>query len=100
MVCQYCSSFISGVTKALLFFNHIVVLWSRDSVVSISTGYRLDSRGVGVQVVVGSRIFSFPCRPPALGSTQPPVQWVPGGKWAGGHETDHLPRAFAEVKKM
>jgi hypothetical protein len=37
--------------------------WSRDSVVGIATGYGLDDRGVGVRIVVGSRIFSSPLRP-------------------------------------
>jgi hypothetical protein len=32
---------------------------SRDSVVSIATGYGLDDRGVGVRVPVESRIFSL-----------------------------------------
>jgi hypothetical protein len=32
----------------------------RDSAVGIATGYGLDDQGVGVQVPVGSRIFSFP----------------------------------------
>jgi hypothetical protein len=32
---------------------------SRDSVVDIATGYRLDGRGVGVRVPVGSIIFSL-----------------------------------------
>jgi hypothetical protein len=41
---------------------------------------------------------------PALGSTQPPIQWVPealslGVKWRGC-EVDHSPPASAEVKKM
>jgi hypothetical protein len=36
---------------------------SRDSVVGTATGYVLDGRGVGVQVPVGSRIFSSPRRP-------------------------------------
>jgi hypothetical protein len=48
---------------------------SRDSVVGIATCYGLDDRGVGVQVPVGVRIFTSR---PALGSTQPPIQWVPG----------------------
>jgi hypothetical protein len=30
---------------------------NRDSVVGIGTGYELDDRGVGVRVLVGSRIF-------------------------------------------
>jgi hypothetical protein len=36
---------------------------SQDSVVSIATGYGLDDQGVGVQVPVGSRIFSSPHHP-------------------------------------
>jgi hypothetical protein len=45
----------------------------------IATGYGLDDRGVGVPFSTSSR--------PALGPTQPPIQWVPGafsgGKAAG-----------------
>jgi hypothetical protein len=60
--------------------KHMTVVRSRDSVVGIATGYRLDDRGVGVRVPVGSRIFSSPRRPDRLwGPTQPPIQWVP---WA------------------
>jgi hypothetical protein len=39
---------------------------SRDSSVGIASGYRLDDRGVGVLVPVGSRIFSSPRRPDRL----------------------------------
>jgi hypothetical protein len=39
---------------------------SRDSVVDIATGYELDDRGVGVLVLVESRIFSCPQRPDRL----------------------------------
>jgi len=40
---------------------------------------------------------------PALGPTQPPIQWVPGAlslgvKWLG-HEADHPPPYSAEVKE-
>jgi hypothetical protein len=72
---------------------------SRDSIVGIATSYRLDNRGVGVRVPVGSRIFSTSSRP-VLGS----IQWVPGALSLGvkrpGREADHLPPASAEVKKM
>jgi hypothetical protein len=41
---------------------------------------------------------------PALGSTQPPIQWVPGALSPGvkrpGREADHSPPTSAEVKKM
>jgi hypothetical protein len=36
---------------------------------------------------------------PALGSTQPPIKWVPGAK-RQGREADHSPPTSAEVKKM
>jgi hypothetical protein len=36
---------------------------------------------------------------PALGSTQPPISSVPGVK-RPMREADHLPPAYAEVKKM
>jgi hypothetical protein len=69
---------------------------SRDSAVVITTGYGLDDRGVGVRVPVVSRL--------ALGSTQRPIQWVPGAPspWAKrpGREVDHSPPTSAEVKKM
>jgi hypothetical protein len=39
---------------------------SRVNVVGIATAYRLDDRGVGVRVPVGSRIFSLPRRPDRL----------------------------------
>jgi hypothetical protein len=46
----------------------------RDSVVSIATHYGLD--GPGIESRWG-RDFPHPSRP-ALGPTQPPIQWVPG----------------------
>jgi hypothetical protein len=46
--------------------------------------------------------FSMSSRP-ALGPTQPPIQWVPGALSPGvkrpGREADHSPPASAEVKK-
>jgi hypothetical protein len=41
-------------------------VWSRDSVVGITTSYELYDRGVGVRVLIGSRIFSSPRRPDRL----------------------------------
>jgi hypothetical protein len=40
----------------------------------------------------------------ALGTTQPPIQWVPGALSLGikqpGHEADHSPPPSAEVKNV
>jgi hypothetical protein len=79
-----------------------IIIKSRDSVVGIATGYGLDSWGVRVRVPIGSRIFSTSSRP-ALGPTQPPIQWVPraifrGKKWLD-REAHHSPPTSAEVKK-
>jgi hypothetical protein len=68
--------------------------------VGIAAGYGLDDQEVGVRVPVGARIFLFSTASrTTLGSTQPPIQWVPGVKWPG-READKSPPANAEVKKM
>jgi hypothetical protein len=79
---------------------------SRGSVVGIATGYGLDDRGIGVKSTgkkVKNFLFSTSFRP-ALGPTQPPIQWVPRALSPGikrqGHESDHSSPASAEVKKM
>jgi hypothetical protein len=76
---------------------------NRDSVVGIATSYGLNDREVGVRVPIGSRIFSS-LRCPDLGSTQLPIQWVPGALSPGvkrpRREADHSPPTSAEVKKM
>jgi hypothetical protein len=78
--------------------------WSRDSSVGITTGYGLGDRGVGVRVLVGSRIYllhvvqsGFVVHP-----TSYPIGTggsVPGVK-RPVRETDHSPAACVEVKKM
>jgi hypothetical protein len=50
--------------------------------------------------MIGYFHFAIASRP-ALGPTQPPIQWVqgalsPGIKWPG-HEVDHSPTSSAEV---
>jgi hypothetical protein len=63
---------------------------SRNSVVGIATGYGLDDGGGRSSSPgrVKNFLFSTSSRP-ALGSTQPPIQWVPVGLSAG-READHL----------
>jgi hypothetical protein len=72
------------------------------SIVGVATGFGLDDRGVGVRVPVGSRMFSK--SRPVLGSTQPPMQWVPRAFSPAvrrpGREADHPSPANAELKKM
>jgi hypothetical protein len=49
-----------------LFVHPLASLRSRDSVVGIATSYRLKEGGVGVRVLVCSRIFSSQHRPDRL----------------------------------
>ena len=68
------------------------------SSVGIVTGYGLD--GPGIESRWG-RDFPHPSRP-ALGPTQPPVQWVLGlfqGKERPGHDADPSPPSSAVVMK-
>jgi hypothetical protein len=55
-------------------YIYLLVARGRDSSVGVATGYGLDSPGIEFQE---GRDFSHTSRP-ALGPTQPPVQWVPG----------------------
>jgi hypothetical protein len=57
---------------------------SRDSAISIATGYWLDDRGVGVRVPVGSRIFNSPCRPERLWGPPNLLSKGYGGSFPGG----------------
>jgi hypothetical protein len=78
---------------------------SRDSSVGIGTGYGLDDQGGGSSSPSRVRNFHFAISSrPALGSTQPPIKWVPGALSLGvkrqGREADHSPPTSAEVNKM
>jgi hypothetical protein len=73
---------------------------SRDSSIGIATGYGLDDQGGGSSSPGGVKNFHFFISSrPALGSTQPPIKWVPGVK-RQEREADHLPPTSADVKKM
>jgi hypothetical protein len=50
-------------TPPLVEIKSVQITLSRDGTVGIVTGYRLNDRGVGVWVPVGSRIFSAPHHP-------------------------------------
>jgi hypothetical protein len=70
----------------------------RDSSVGIATCYGFD--GPGVESRWG-RVFPHLSRP-ALGPTQPPIQWVPGpfpGVKRSVRDIDHPPLSSAEVKE-
>jgi hypothetical protein len=73
---------------------------SRDSVVGIVTGYGLDDQEVGVPSPGGGKNFHFSMFRPALGPTQPPIQWVPeiisSGVKLPGREAHHLPPTSVE----
>jgi hypothetical protein len=66
--------------------------------------YGLDDQAIGVRSPEGQRIFPLTSvSRPALGPTQPPVQWVPrllspGVKARPGRDADHSPPSSAEVE--
>jgi hypothetical protein len=78
---------------------------SRDSLVGIATGYGLDDQGSVVRIPLAGRNFQFSMSSrPALGPTQPPIEWVPGALSTkiklSECEADHSPPTSSEVKKI
>jgi hypothetical protein len=82
----------------LSFFFLPYFLQGRDSSVGIATRYGLDGPGIESR---WERDFSQPSRP-AMGPTQPSVQWVPGlfsGVMRPGRGVDHPPSSSTRVKE-
>jgi hypothetical protein len=78
------------VTHKTFYSSYNITTLGRDSSVSIVTGYGLVGRGLipsRGEVFFLSTVFR-----PALGLTQPPIQWVPG------REANHSPSSSAEFK--
>jgi hypothetical protein len=108
MPCSFVARFMSNLLHSsyshrdLFSSNDINTVYRSSTGAGIATGYRLQDRELIVRVPVVKYIpFSTSSRQ-ALGTTQPPIQWVPeplspGVKWPV-HETDHSPPASAEVK--
>ena len=88
-------------TSMLLLQREIIPDYSKNgpgSAVGIATDYGLDSPGIESR---WGRDFPHLSRP-ALGPTQPPVQWVPGlsrGKERPGRDVDPSPPSSAVVMK-
>jgi hypothetical protein len=86
-----------------VFTSSPVTEGSRVSSVSIVSDYGLDDRAIGVRSPAGAEEFSSASvSRPAMGPTQPPVQWVPvvlspGIKARPGRDADHSPPSSAEV---
>jgi hypothetical protein len=74
---------------------------SRDSSVGIATRLRAGRSEFYGSITGGG--WKFLSSPPALGPTQPPIQWVPRGLSVGVkrpmREADHLPPSSAEVRE-
>jgi hypothetical protein len=83
-------------------FNSVTLFCeSWDNSVGIVTDCGLDDQGSNPG---GSwEFFTVTLSKPALGPTQPPIQWIPGAlslgvKWLG-HGADHSPPSGVEVKE-
>jgi hypothetical protein len=72
--------------------------------ISVDIATRLRTGRSGFDTRQGLGIFLATACRPALGPTQPPIQWVPGVLFPGikwpGREADHSPSSSAEVKNV
>jgi hypothetical protein len=95
------SGYIEDIHCIRIYFV-LLEYWSQDSPVSILTGYTLNGQGIWVPFQAGARDLVPTASRLALGSTQPPIQWVlwvfPPGAMQPGCEADHPHSPSAEVK--
>jgi hypothetical protein len=84
-------------SSVIIVDNYITVLGSQDSVVCMATGWTTRDRGLSPDR--DKNFLLFMSSRTATGSTQPPIQWVPGVK-RPGREAEHSPRNSTEVKKI
>jgi hypothetical protein len=82
-------------------FNYSVLIEEPGQLSGIVLGYGLDDRGFESRQGLGI-FFPTSASRPALGPTQPPMQWVPGALSLGvkrpGREADHSHPFSAKVK--
>jgi hypothetical protein len=90
-----------GQSIYVTFKNSFMHYSSRDSSVSIVTRLRAGQPGFDSWQEQGCFLLATASRP-ALGTTQPPIQWIQRALSLGvnqsGREADHLPPSSAEVK--
>jgi hypothetical protein len=89
---------VLDINKACILYS--VVIFYGNSSVGIATSYGLDDLG---SIPGREEMFPFSTSSrPALGPTQPPIQWVPEALSPGlkgpGREADHSPPSSADVK--
>jgi hypothetical protein len=87
----------SPYSKIAPYFSHMV----QGNLSGIGLDYILNDRWLESRQTLGVFLFTTVSRP-ALGPTQPPIQWVPGALSLGvkrpEREADHSPPSSAEVK--
>jgi hypothetical protein len=90
--------FLALPTFKTLSYKKLHICHSRSSSVGMATGYEL---GFDSQRGLGIFLFSTASRP-TLGSTQSPIQWVPGAfsqrVKRSGREADRSPPSSVEIK--